>query len=111
MATDVFAFSCLYYAVSSGSRNCCTHLIRPAQIFFDAIPFQKKNVFQISRLVTDGKHPDRLDCPIMEDDTWNLIKSSREPSPSDRPKMDEIVGKITSFIATTSTTSASPTCT
>ncbi|KAF8696555.1 hypothetical protein AX14_001521 [Amanita brunnescens Koide BX004] len=94
MATDVFAFSCLYYA-----------------IFFDAVPFQKKNVFQISRLVTDGKHPDRLDCPIMEDDTWNLIKSSREPSPSDRPKMDEIVGKITSFIATTSTTSTSPACT
>jgi len=53
----------------------------------------------MSLIVTDGKHPTRLDSPTMKDDTWDLIMNCRESSPSQRPKMEDIVQKMTLFIA------------
>jgi len=82
MATDVYAFGSVFYAT-----------------YFDTVPFQGKSVYQISLIVTDGKHPTRLDSPTMKDNTWDLIMSCRESSPSQRPKMDDIVQKMTPFIA------------
>ncbi|KAF8351801.1 kinase-like domain-containing protein [Amanita rubescens] len=74
MKTDIYAFGCLYYA-----------------IFFDTVPFEGKTDYQITRLVTAGKRPDRLANPGMDEDTWNLIQSCWKHLPLERPTMEEIV--------------------
>ncbi len=99
MPTDVYAFGSVFYAVSTATYEL-VRLIKLVQTYFDTVPFQGKSVYQISLIVTDGKHhPTRLDSPTMEDSTWDLIMSCRESSPSQRPKMDDVVQKMTSFIA------------
>ncbi|KAF8331184.1 kinase-like domain-containing protein [Amanita rubescens] len=74
MKTDIYAFGYLYYA-----------------IFFDTVPFQGKTDYQITRLVTAGMRPDRLENPEMEGDTWNLIQSCWKSLPLERPTMEQIV--------------------
>ncbi|KAF8328327.1 kinase-like domain-containing protein [Amanita rubescens] len=74
LKTDIYAFGCLYYA-----------------IFFDTVPFQGKTDYQITRLVTAGMRPDRLENPEMEGDTWNLIQSCWKSLPLERPTMEQIV--------------------
>ncbi|KAF8326237.1 kinase-like domain-containing protein, partial [Amanita rubescens] len=76
--TDVYAFGSLYYAV-----------------FFDTVPFHGINDFQIVRLVMDGKRPDRLERPKMEENAWGLIQNCWETIPSKRPTMEEIVAVST----------------
>jgi len=73
METDVYAFGCLYYAT-----------------FFDSTPFHDKTEHQIVRLVIQGKRPDRLESPRMEDDTWDLILRCWEPIPSKRSTIVDI---------------------
>jgi hypothetical protein len=45
--------------------------------------------------VTGGMRPERLEIPIMEDKTWNLIQNCWKHKPSERLTMDEIVEKMT----------------
>ncbi|KAF8659931.1 hypothetical protein AX14_007498 [Amanita brunnescens Koide BX004] len=78
MKTDVYAYGCLYYA-----------------IFFDVVPFQGKNQFQIMTSVAKRELPDRLKSPEMEDNTWNLIQNCWKSRPSERTTMDEIVEMLT----------------
>jgi len=73
METDVYAFGCLYYAT-----------------FFNSAPFHDKAPIQIPLLVTGGKHPDRLDSPRMEDDTWDLIQRCWKYIPSERSTMEDM---------------------
>ncbi|KAK2463329.1 hypothetical protein APHAL10511_004640 [Amanita phalloides] len=80
MATDIYAFGCLYYA-----------------IYFDRVPFLHKNDFQITKLVTTGQHPDRPTEPRMENDMWNLIHDCWATNPSERPKMKDIVARMKSL--------------
>ena len=54
-------------------------------------------MFQIMRLVTTGARPDRLQIPSMDDDTWNLIEDCWKTRPSERPTMEQIVTRLTSF--------------
>jgi hypothetical protein len=42
------------------------------------------------QLVTSGTHPDRLESPKMDDDTWNLLQRCWEMDPSKRPTMEEL---------------------
>ncbi|KAF8737311.1 hypothetical protein AX14_013087 [Amanita brunnescens Koide BX004] len=74
MKTDVYAYGGLYYA-----------------IFFDAVPFQGKNLLQIMASLTRGELPERLESPRMEENTWNLIQDCWKSKPSERITMDEIV--------------------
>ncbi|KAF8313734.1 kinase-like domain-containing protein [Amanita rubescens] len=74
MKTDVYAFGCLYYVT-----------------FFNTIPFQGRNNFQVVRLVTGGMRPTRLESPRMEDNTWNLIENCWKFNPSERLTMEQIV--------------------
>ena len=60
-------------------------------MFFGVVPFHGKSDYQIMGLVTRGVRPARLDSPIIDDVTWNLIASSWARKPSERPTMDEIV--------------------
>ncbi|KAF8729825.1 hypothetical protein AX14_005990 [Amanita brunnescens Koide BX004] len=73
MATDVYAFGCLYYAT-----------------FFDTAPFHDKHSLQIFQLVTNGKRPARLESPRMEDDTWHLIERCWKQIPSRRLMIKDI---------------------
>jgi hypothetical protein len=52
---------------------------------------------QILRLVTKGKRPERLEHPRMEDTIWDLIHNCMETIPSQRPTMESIMMKLTSF--------------
>ena len=45
--------------------------------------------------VTNGRRPDRLKGPIMEDKTWHLIQRCWEAEPSSRPTMKDIREAIT----------------
>lgn len=49
------------------------------------------------RLVLNGKRPDRLENPKMEDNTWNIIQSCWESIPSTRPTMEQIAMRLTSL--------------
>lgn len=95
--TDIYAFGCLYYAVSL-SAYPSVRITRLVQIFFEYVPYAGKHPFQISHLVTSAKHPPRLESPNMEDKVWDLIEKCWEWEPSNRPKMQDIVETITSFI-------------
>jgi hypothetical protein len=66
-----------------------------AQIFFDTTPFDGNNELQIMRLVTNGRRPDRLQSPQMEDKTWDLVQSCWNPKPSERPTMEQIAKTLT----------------
>ncbi|KAF8344811.1 kinase-like domain-containing protein [Amanita rubescens] len=79
METDVYSFGCLYYAT-----------------FFDSIPFHGKTEIQIVRLVTNGKRPDRLESPSMEDDIWHLIQRCWESIPSKRSTIKDITTALAS---------------
>ena len=98
METDVYAFGCLYYAVCSmlSSDLLQWHVERrPAQIFFDTVPFHGKRDLQIIRLVTMGVRPQRLENPIMEEHVWNLVQRCWKSTPFERPTMDVIMATLT----------------
>ena len=63
----------------------------PVQIFFDTVPFHGNNDLQVMRLVTNGVCPKRLNIPIMEDYTWNIVQRCWGSNPSGRPTMEDIV--------------------
>jgi hypothetical protein len=95
MKTDMYAFGCLYYAVRSSAPRLVQRIEHWfTQIFFDTVPFQGKTEYQITRLVTAGERPDRLENPGMEEDTWNLIRSCWKSLPLERPTMEQIVQKL-----------------
>jgi hypothetical protein len=96
-ATDVYAFGCLYYAVSL-SIDPSARVTRLVQIFFNSVPYYGELPFRIGWLVTRRELPPRLENPEMEGSTWDLIGKCWEWEPSNRPKMEEIVEMITSFI-------------
>ncbi|KAF8330498.1 kinase-like domain-containing protein [Amanita rubescens] len=64
------------------------------QTFFGSVPFHDKTDIQILRLVTNGKRPDRLESPRMEDDTWHLIQRCWESIPSKRSTIKDIAAAL-----------------
>lgn len=54
-------------------------------------------MFRIDQLVTTGQHPNRLEFPKMEDDTWSLIQSCWRSDASERPTMQQIVIRLEEF--------------
>ncbi|KAF8335283.1 kinase-like domain-containing protein [Amanita rubescens] len=83
MATDVYAFGCLYYA-----------------IFFNSVPYQGKSPLHIAWLVTAGKRPPRLEKPKMQDSLWKLINDCWKSDASEHLPMNQIVNRIRWFIST-----------
>ena len=99
MATDVYAFGCLYYSVSP-SFYYLALLIRLVQIFFNTVPFGKDcSFFRVSWLVVNGKRPGRLETPKMSDKTWKLVESCWKPEDSERPRMEGIELSIRSSLS------------
>ncbi|KAF8331194.1 kinase-like domain-containing protein [Amanita rubescens] len=78
--TDVYAFGCLYYS-----------------IFFNTVPFEGENEYQIMQLVSAGKRPDRLQNPKIAEGPWNLILKCWKAHPSERPSMERIVMILLKF--------------
>ena len=67
------------------------------QIFFDTVPFEGKSILQTVRLLVRGAQPDRFQSPSIDDETWNLIEDCWKTRPSERPTMEQIVTRLTSF--------------
>ena len=51
METDVYAFGCLYYAVSLLSIDPSARITRPVQIFFNSVPYAGQRPHRIFVLV------------------------------------------------------------
>jgi hypothetical protein len=100
MATDVYAFGCLYYAVSL-STDLSARVTRLVQIFFNAVPYDGEVPFRIGWLVATGKRPPRLDKPKMQDSLWELISDCWKFHAADRPPMNQIVEAVKTFITLT----------
>jgi hypothetical protein len=97
--TDVYAFGCLYYEVSS-SHSTSRSLGEHVQIYFDITPYADLGEYQIIKRVTDGERPRRLETPRMGDVTWDLIQRCWAPNPSTRLNMQNVVEKMTSTMCT-----------
>jgi hypothetical protein len=95
--TDVYAFGCLYYAVSL-SIDPSARVDKARQIFFDSVPYEKDLLFRIGRLVTAGKRPPRLRTPNMQDSLWKLINDCWKFHASERPPMNQIVEVVKLFV-------------
>ena len=93
--SDVYAFGCLYYAVSGSAYLARILMIR--QIFFNTIPFRTKNGYQIIRLVTNGARPERLNSPAIDNGVWELIELCWKHHASERPTMQKIVETMAPF--------------
>ena len=90
--TDVYEFGCLSYAASSSTYSPFRRLTRHSiQVFFDAVPFQGIDEFEITQLITSGNRPVRLGNPKIGDGAWNVIDYCWAPDPSKRPTMEQIV--------------------
>lgn len=90
MLTVVFIMQCVWISFD----RCIDP--GPVQTFFDSVPFHGKTDIQIVRLVTNGKRPDRLESPRMEDDTWDLIQRCWESIPSTRWTIEDIATALAS---------------
>ena len=97
METDVYAFGCLYYAVSLLTDPSAS-VTRLVQIFFNAIPYAAEPPFLILTLVTSATHPPRLETPKMKESLWKLINDCWKFRASERPTMNRIVDAIKLFI-------------
>ena len=94
--TDVYAFGCLYYAVSLPAYLVCKLMTR--QIYFNTAPFEGKNEVQIIFSVTKGARPERLDNPVMDNDIWQLIQLCWKHNASERPTMQKISETMAPFV-------------
>ena len=97
METDVYAFGCIYYAVSLLTDPSAS-VTRLVQIFFNAVPSAEENPYRIFNLVTSATHPPRLEDPKMQESLWQLINDCWKSRASERPTMNQIVDMIKLFI-------------
>jgi len=97
MGSDIYAFGCLYYAVSL-SIDPSARVTRLVQIFFDSVPYQGESPLRIAWLVTTGDRPPLLDNPEMEENLWKFINDCWASQATERPSMNQIVKTVTSFI-------------
>jgi len=95
--TDVYAFGCLYYAVSllTDPSARVTGLV---QIFFSSVPYEGELLFRIGWLVTTGERPPRLEKPKMQESLWKLINNCWNSQATERPPMNQIVEMVKLFI-------------
>ena len=96
METDVYAFGCLYYAVSLLSIDPSARITRPVQIFFNSVPYAGQLPHRIFVLVTSAIHPPRLEYPKMQESLWKLINDCWNFRASERPTMEHVVATIKS---------------
>ena len=107
MQSDVYAFGCLYYAVSP-STDPSARVTRLVQIFFNSVPYEGESVYRIGWLVTNGERPQRLANPKMQDSLWELINDCWEFHASERPPMTLIVERVKLFIKSVQNKCISP---
>ena len=93
---DVYAFGCVYYAVSLSAYSA--RLLMTCQTFFNAAPFEGKPQYQILRAVTDRVRPERLNKPAMDNGAWQLIQRCWKHNASERPTMQDILKCMTTFV-------------
>ena len=96
METDVYAFGCLYYAVSL-SIDPSARITRPVQIFFNFVPYAGQLPHRIFFLVTSAIHPPLLEDPKMRGSLWKLINDCWKFRASERPTMEHVVATIKSY--------------
>ncbi|KAF8331206.1 kinase-like domain-containing protein, partial [Amanita rubescens] len=100
MATDVYAFGCLYYAVSL-SIDPSAHVTRLVQIFFNSVPYEGESPLRVGWLVTTGERPQRLENPEMEESLWKFINDCWNSQATERPPINQIVQTVKSFVTPT----------
>ena len=99
METDVYAFGCLYYAVSLLTDPSAS-VTRLVQIFFNSVPYEGELPFRVGWLVTTGGRPPRLEDPKMQESLWKLINDCWNPQATERPPMHQIVKTVKEFYIT-----------
>jgi len=84
LATDVYAFACLYY-----------------EIYFGSLPFSGRNLYYISRKVKKGIRAPRLDNPPLTNGGWDVIERCWQQDPEKRPSMEEVMKLMNSDVDVT----------
>ena len=62
------------------------------------MPFAKINDHAVMWSIINGKRPQRLDNPTMEDAEWDLVQLCWDHNPVSRPKMEDVVERISRYV-------------
>lgn len=92
--SDIFSFGMVMIEVG-GNRSTIYQRPYPLlKVFTGEIPFKRVQTSEVVMRITGGERPERPTHPKFTDPLWELTKECWKVAPQDRPKMEDVLRKL-----------------